>query len=271
VADSYISLMTFGFIVRNAIIWKGLKKMTPKSIVECCDCMDFMEKFPDKYFNLAICDPPYGIRIDKSFSNDNGKPKGSKTGFCKASRTSFKKSNWDISAPELIYFKELERISINQIIWGANHFINLIGKGSPCWIVWDKHTNGSFADCELAYTSFKTAVRKFDFIWNGLLQQDMKHKETRIHPTQKPVALYIWQLKNYAKPGDKILDTHLGSQSSRIAARIMGFDFWGCEIDPDYFNDGCRRFEKEAAQEMLFQAPQHEKMEQPNLFNEEQS
>ena len=126
---------------------------------------------------------------------------------------------------------------------------------SPCWIVWDKENGETdFADCELAWASFKTSVRKFRFKWQGMLQGNMKNKEFRIHPTQKPSALYDWLLKNYAKPGDKILDTHLGSQSSRIAAYKMGFDFWGYEIDADYFNEGTDRFQK-AISMPLFDAP----------------
>lgn len=149
--------------------------------------------------------------------------------------------------PPIKYFIELIRVSKNQIIWGANHFINLIPYPSPCWLVWDKD-NGTtkFADCELAYTSFEYPVKKFKFTWNGMLQGDMKNKETRIHPTQKPVKLYEWCLVNFAKQGDKILDTHLGSQSSRIAAYKLGFDFWGFEIDKDYFEQGNQRFEKES-------------------------
>ena len=124
---------------------------------------------------------------------------------------------------------------------------------SSCWIVWDKDNGkNDFADCELAWTSFKSAVRKFKFRWQGMLQGDMANKEIRIHPTQKPVALYTWLLQNYAKPGDKILDTHLGSGSSRIAAYDLDFDFVGCEIDPDYFKAQEERFKAHTAQESLF-------------------
>lgn len=137
------------------------------------------------------------------------------------------------------------RVSKNQIIFGANHFIERINKNSSCWIVWDKDNgNSDFADCELAWTSFKTAVRKVKFRWNGMLQGDMKNKQERIHPTEKPIRLYEWLLKNYAKQGDKILDTHLGSGSSRIAAYNLGFDFWGYEIDKEYFDAQEQRFNK---------------------------
>lgn len=241
--------------------------MNLKSIVECCDCMKFMEKFPDKFFELAIVDPPYGLKMSNRGnigSERNGKKSGSKTYRIQR----YVPKQWDENAPDDNYFKELLRISTNQIIWGANHFISKIPINSSCWIVWDKDKSGNYADCELAWTSFETAVKMLTWRWNGMLQQDMVNKENRIHPTQKPVALYIWLLQNYAKPGDKILDTHLGSQSSRIAAKKMGFDFWGCEIDQEYFDDGCKRYEKEAAQETLF-VPQREKAEQPNLFSEE--
>ena len=128
-----------------------------------------------------------------------------------------------------------------------------IKRDSPCWIFWDKNNGDSdFADCELAYTSFKTAVRKFSFTWNGMLQGDMKNKEFRIHPTQKPVQLYKWILSNYAKPEMKILDTHLGSGSSAIAAHYFGCDFVGCEIDADYYQAAVARFERETAQIDMF-------------------
>ncbi len=145
-------------------------------------------------------------------------------------------------------------MSINQIIWGANHFIeNIPNSNSSCWIVWDKiNGENDFADCELAYCSFKTAVRKVEFRWHGMLQGDMKNKEHRIHPTQKPVALYEWLLHNYAKQGDKILDTHLGSQSSRIAAYKNGFDFTGFELDAEYFEKGNKRFDEFKSQLRMF-------------------
>jgi len=236
--------------------------MDCQSIVECCDCMDFMAKFPDKFFDLAIVDPPYfkGVAKADYFNSRIKNHRKENEGNAKF---------WNFGIPNQKYYDELKRVSSNQIIWGCNYynFLQPVGR-----VVWDKvNDNTPFSDCELASIDLIESVKIFRYKWNGMIQQDMKHKETRIHPTQKPVALYIWTLQNYAKPGYKILDTHLGSQSSRIAARIMGFDFWGCEIDPEYFADGCKRFEKEAAQEMLFQAPQREEAEQPNLFSEEQS
>jgi site-specific DNA-methyltransferase (adenine-specific) len=161
----------------------------------------------------------------------------------------------DSQIPAKEYFEELKRVSVNQIIFGGNYFIDHLHNTS-CIIVWDKDNSGNFADCELAWTSFKTATRIFRFRWNGMLQQDMKNKEVRIHPTQKPRQLYQWLLKNYAKPGDKILDTHLGSGSSAIAAYEMGFDFTGYEIDADYFQAASERLERHMKQERLFEPQQ---------------
>lgn len=204
------------------------------------DCLIGMSRYPDKYFDLAIVDPPYGINEDGMSNKSRGKLTKPKDYGIK---------DWDHEPPPQIYFDELIRVSKNQIIWGANHFISRIPYNSPCWIVWDK-VNGEtdFADCELAWTSFDTAVRKLTFNWNGMWQQDMKNKEKRIHPTQKPVHLYKWILDKYAQPNNKILDTHLGSGSSRIAAYKLGFDFAGFELDSDYFTASEKRFKEQTAQ-----------------------
>ena len=209
------------------------------------DCMDYMRGLPDNAFELAIVDPPYGI----GESGDSNKSRGKL-----AEAKNYKAfSGSDISAPNLDYFLELKRVSKNQIIWGANHFCGTFGGSSSCWIVWDKmNGNTDFADCELAYASFKTAVRKFQFQWQGMLQGDMKKKERRIHPTQKPVKLYDWLLANYAKPGDRILDTHLGSGSSAIAAHYAGHDFVGIELDEDYFKAASKRVDNETRQVDIF-------------------
>jgi site-specific DNA-methyltransferase (adenine-specific) len=214
------------------------------------DCMDVMARYPDKYFELAIVDPPYGIRQDGHRENNRSKLAKSKV---------YHKALWDQPAPKEKYFSELLRVSQNQIIWGANHFISQMPYDSSCWIVWDKDNGENhFADCELAWTSFKTAVRKFWFTWNGMLQGDMKNKENRIHPTQKPVALYKWLLKNYAKQGDKILDTHVGSASSLIACEDMGFEYVGCELDKDYYEQSLDRLNKFLLQPQLFEAPKEQ-------------
>lgn len=199
------------------------------------DCMEYMAKLPDKAFDLAIVDPPYGIRQDGHRENNRSKLAPSKK---------YHKALWDQPPPDSSYFKELERVIAQQIVWGGNHLAASIGKSSPCWIVWDKFTSGGFADCEMAYTSFKTAVRKFNYPWNGMIQGfagDKSKNETRIHPTQKPIKLYEWLLTNYAEPGQRILDTHLGSGSSAIAANNLGFEFVGMDIDEDYFRGACKR------------------------------
>lgn len=205
------------------------------TIVYNMDCMEGMKEYPDKYFDLAIVDPPYGINIAVS---------GKVGGGSIAQPKSYKAFD-DSHIPDALYFAELERVSKNQIMWGGNYFLDNLG-ATPCVIVWDKGRRGlNFADCEIAWTSFKKPSRIFDFTWNGMLQGDMKEKEKRIHPTQKPVALYEWLLRNYAKEGDKILDTHVGSGSSRIACEKLGYDFVGYEIDEYYFNEQEKRFKEE--------------------------
>lgn len=212
------------------------------SIVYNMDCMEYMKSLPDKAFSLAVVDPPYGI-------GESGAKNHTRSCLATASTyTPFE--GGDADAPPMEYFEELMRVSENQIIWGANHFISrLPRRDSSCWLVWDKENGATdFADCELAWASFKTAVRIFRFRWQGMLQGDMKNKERRIHPTQKPVALYAWIYSRYAKPGDRILDTHLGSGSSRIAAWDAGLDFVGVEMDKTYFDLEEKRFAEYSAQ-----------------------
>lgn len=208
------------------------------------DCMQGMKEFPDKYFDLAIVDPPYGIG-ESGIKNHTrcglAKPKNYK-GF----------SGMDIDPPNKEYFNELFRVSKNQIIWGANHFISKMPFDSSCWIVWDKDNGESdFADCELAWTSFNTAVRRIIYRWNGMLQQNMKNKEHRIHPTQKPVALYEWLINKYAKDKDTILDTHVGSASSLIACYNTNHKFVGFELDEYYYKVSKQRLDAEMAQMRL--------------------
>ena len=209
------------------------------------DCLEAMQQYPDNHFDLAVVDPPYGIGegSERIKSRHHSQKK-------------YKLSNWDNLAPNSEYFDLLKRKSKNQIIWGANHFLDNISYNisSPCWIVWDKDTGScDFADAELALTSFKTAVRIFKFTWNGFRTgYEHKNKEVRIHATQKPVALYDWIFKNYSTEGMKILDTHLGSQSSRISAYKYKMDFTGYELDKDYFDQGCKRFEDFKSQLRLF-------------------
>lgn len=222
-----------------------MNKEYGKLDLRCMDCMELMKEFPDNHFELAICDPPYGINENGSTNHSRGKCAKAKV------YKSFAGGDKEPPAPE--YFMEIRRVSKNQIIWGANHFVQNNAIGSPCWIVWDKENGTSdFADCELAWTSFKTAVRMYRYRWAGMLQGDMKNKEFRIHPTQKPVALYKWLLQNYAKEGDKILDTHIGSGSIAIACHYMGFDLTGSELDPDYYKAMMDRIDKETRQMELF-------------------
>lgn len=196
------------------------------------NCMDGMKEFPDKYFDLAIVDPPYGI--------GNFKPQAGKTANLK-----FEPVTWNDSIPPLSYFNELERISKNKIIWGANYY-NCFPDGGGA-IVWDKKNhNPKMSRYEIASCTHHKRVTYFVYEWQGYIA----HHETggSIHPCEKPISLYKWLLKNYAKEGDKILDTHLGSGSSRIAAFDMGFDFTGYELDKDYFEASEKRFTQHKSQ-----------------------
>ena len=208
------------------------------------DCMEGMKQIPDKYFDLAIVDPPYF----KGVANEGfyGK-KVSKSGVC---RLQSKSNHWDGNIPNDDYYKELLRASKEQIIWGVNYFDF---KTPPGRIVWDKENDSStFSNCEIASNSLITSVKIYRHMWNGMLQENMKNKELRIHPTQKPVALYKWLLKNYAKPGDKILDTHVGSASSLIACHDLGFEYLGFELDPDYYRMATERLERHKSQLNMF-------------------
>lgn len=209
---------------------------TPVSIATNEDCMEMMSRYPDKFFELAIVDPPYGIGRDGSVRTTSRHGGRKAHGF----------KGWDSKTPEQKYFDELFRVSQNQIIWGANYMTEFL-PASMGWIFWDKGQRICNSDGELAFTSFDRALRVAEYNRVELL------KEGTIHPTQKPVVLYKWLLSNYAKEGDKILDTHLGSGSSRIAAYIMGFDFYGCELDSDYFNAMEKRFKEQTAQGSLFE------------------
>ena len=222
-----------------------MKHERESSRVYLMDCMEAMKEFPDGYFDLAVVDPPYGIGEDGGTNGSRGKIAKSKV---------FEPKGWDNEPATKQYFDELIRVSKHAIVWGANHFISRIPYDSSCWIVWNKQ-NGltDFADCELAWTNHKTAVRCFEFRWQGMLQGDMKNKEIRIHPTQKPVKLYEWIYMNYLPNGGKVLDTHLGSGSNRIAADKMGnIEFYGYEIDKEYFEQGCKRFDSYLSQPTLF-------------------
>lgn len=204
----------------------------PISEVYNCDCIEYMRTLPDKKFDLAIADPPYGISRDGQKQTIGKNPKHN--------RKFFEAKGWDKTSPEQAFFDELRRISKNQIIWGANHFISKIAIDSPCWLVWDKGQKGlTMADCELAWTSIDKPARIF------LQNRVALLKDGTIHPTQKPIALYHWILDNYGGGCKTIFDPMMGSQSSRIAAFKAGFDFYGCELDKEYFEKGNERFERE--------------------------
>lgn len=224
------------------------------------DCMEYMRTLPDKAFELAVVDPPYGISVTKQ-------QLGARTGLAPDLQTSIKinksrmhgagklkdrainKFNveWDFQPPSQEYFKELFRVSRNQVIWGGNYFPLPPTRGIVCW---DKEQSFlNFSQWEMAWTSFDVPAKLFQCSNRGFLSPDRSEK---IHPTQKPIDLYRWILQNFAEPGDRILDTHLGSGSSRIAAYDLGFDFVGCEIDPDYFIAQEARFAAHTAQINLF-------------------
>lgn len=214
----------------------------PKSKAILIDCMEYMKTVPDKYFELAIVDPPYGIGMDNS--NKRTKPSRPNS-YTRYADFRYHESDWDKEKPTKEYFDELERISVNRIIWGANYFCNYLPAGYG-WIFWNK-LNGldnCFSDGEFAFSSFGVQSKYFECS----TFDNLRGGKDRIHPTQKPVALYKWLLRNYAKEGDKILDTHMGSQSSRIACYDGGFDYVGFELDPDYYRDGCKRFDNHIKQ-----------------------
>ena len=205
------------------------------------DCMELMARYPDKHFDLAIVDPPYG-------GNDAIGMKDCKTkGKQATERTDYKL--FDNTQPSSEYFLELKRVSKEQIIWGVNFYNTFDLSGGR--IVWDKKGT-AFGRAEMAYYSKSKSVNIVEIEWNGMLQSDMKNKESRIHPTQKPVKLYDWLLSKYAEPGQKILDTHMGSGSIAIACHYAQCHLTASELDEDYFNAACERIERETAQTTLF-------------------
>ena len=196
-----------------------------------CDCMDLMKQYPDKYFDLAIVDPPYGIDWMKQVKSPN-KGKNWKQ---------YENKNWDKSIPTKEYFAELQRVSKNQIVWGGNYMTKYLNP-SPCWLIWDKIQEFSGAVFEMAWTSFKSPAKAF-----RMSRVEAYVNKNKIHPTQKPIDLYDWILKNYAKQGDKILDTHFGSGSIALAVNKanqldkMNLHLTACEIDEEYINKAIER------------------------------
>jgi site-specific DNA-methyltransferase (adenine-specific) len=199
--------------------------------------MKLMARYPDNHFDLAIVDPPYGIDVTK-MTLGNGKKK-----------TNRGSTNWDSKTPTKEYFNELRRVSKNQVIWGANYMTENLPP-SMGWIYWNKGTGlNDFSDGELAYTSFNRALRSYKVSWVGA---NANNGTPRIHPTEKPIKLYEWILMNYAKEGDKILDTHLGSGSVAIACHNLGFDLTACELDKDYFEASQKRLQQHQSQIRMF-------------------
>ena len=196
--------------------------------------MELMSRYEDNYFDLAIVDPPYGIGISGQKEQKKGK---------KSDRKYHKEKSWDNKIPSKEYFVELQRVSKNQIIWGANYFVEHLSKGTKGWLVWFKGQIGlTMSDCELAYSSFDKPTRVVNINRVDLLKQNT------IHPTEKPIRLYQWILDNYAKEGDKILDTHLGSGSIAIACHNLGYDLTACELDKEYYEAAMKRLKEHQSQ-----------------------
>jgi site-specific DNA-methyltransferase (adenine-specific) len=209
------------------------------SEVYLMDCIQLMKHYPDKYFDLAIVDPPYGINRSGQTETFTKNPKHK--------RKHFENKGWDFSIPEMQYFTELFRVSQNQIIWGANYFTQYL-PSSMGWIFWDKGQDLSMSDGELAFSSYEKALRRVKINRGQLMVEG-----GTIHPTQKPIKLYDFCF-DFAKleAGAKVLDTHLGSGSSRISANKNGLHFVGCEIDEEYFNKSCKRYDDFVSQVRLF-------------------
>jgi len=221
-------------------------KITDKITLTNEDNMELMARYPDNYFDLAVVDPPYGINVNVSMGRRKGDKKSDYHKF----------AGEDSEIPNTEYWRELFRVSKNQIIWGGNYMTQHLPP-SPCWLLWDKGFSEyvTFAQYEMAWTSFDSSAKKFDF--------NASANRNRIHPTQKPVALYEWILNKYAKQGDKILDTHLGSGSIAIACNNLGFELTACELDKDYFEATIKRLNNKFGNEYTFDdAPDN----QTNIF-----
>lgn len=201
------------------------------------DCLDVMQTYSDNYFDLILTDPPYGI----GESNEKNMSR-----VTLAKPTNYGHYDWDDERLDKIYFNEMFRVSKNQIIFGGNYYIDHL-KPTSCMIVWEKDNSGDFADCELAWTSFKTATRLFKYRWNGMLQGDMKNKEERVHPTQKPVPLFEWILTKYAKRGDKIFDPFCGSGTTLEACMNLDLDCLAVDISDEWVDHYRKRLKSNNA------------------------
>ena len=224
------------------------------SVTYNTDCLAAMREMPDKAFDLAIVDPPYGIGIDAIQSVNASSGRVQNGGGWKV----YHESSWDGAIPSVEYFQELQRVAKLQIIWGGNYFFQYLDN-ARCVITWDKIQRDNRSDFEMAWTNLDRPSKTFRYSRTDAYINDC---DSKIHPTQKPVALYEWLLTNYAKQGDTILDTHLGSGSSRIAAYDLGFDFTGYELDSDYFNAQEERFARHIAQPQLFEIPRAEPIQE---------
>ena len=221
-------------------------KVTDKITITNEDNMELMKRYPDNYFELAIVDPPYGLDFSK-YNRVSKRENGDRY-----VSNDYKKGDWDNSIPSDEYFKELKRVSKNQIVWGGNYFPFLWQEGCKGFIFWHKgNPVPNFADGELAYTSFNKVAKMFDFRYYGNLQGNTSASK-KYHPTQKPTDLYEWLLMNYAKEGDKILDTHLGSGSIALACHNLKFELTACELDKEYYLAAWRRIEQHASQQRMF-------------------
>ena len=206
------------------------------------DCLNVLKQLPDKCVDLVLTDPPYGINVAKT-----GKVGGEKLAPVK----DYGNKDWDLTIPTADVFNEIIRVSKHAIIFGGNYFVENL-TNSSCWLVWDKLNTGNFADCELAWTNFNTAVRKYEYLWNGMPQQNMKEKEERIHPTQKPVGLFMKILQDYSTENDLVLDCFSGSGTTAIACHKLKRRFICIEKDTEYWKASCERLEQEQKQQMLF-------------------
>jgi site-specific DNA-methyltransferase (adenine-specific) len=207
------------------------------------DCMDILKQLPDKCIDLVLTDAPYGIKESMGKNKNRG---------LLAKPTDYGYKDWDKKIPDKEYFEEILRVSKNQILFGGNYFVEYL-HNSSCWLVWDKNNYGTdFADCELAWTNFKSAVRKYKWTWNGMLQEDMKNKEKRIHPTQKPLKLFEMILRDYSNENDLILDCFSGSGTTAVACHNLKRRFICIEKDYDYWKASVERLENAQAQLRLF-------------------
>lgn len=218
-----------------------MKKHLNKII--CADSLEIMKKLPDKCIDLILTDPPYGIRMDKIIKQKAN----TQYGKAKAKGKDYGDTSWDNEIPKKEYFDQIFRVSKNQVIFGGNYFVEYL-KNSSCWIIWDKNNTGNFADAEIAWTSFKSAIRIFKYTWHGMLQENMKQKEIRQHPTQKPVELFRWILSKYSEEGQTVLDPFAGSCTTARACKDLKRNFICIEKIQKYCDIG----EERLKQEILF-------------------